>query len=163
MTRASRDALLGASDLREEEIDLPTIGLTVLVRSLPAAYSNEAQYEALEMTTTEHRGRQVNSAKINSVRLEELQVLHGLIDPKLNSIEDVRTFSQRCGSAWHKVVGKIQELSGLDQETVEKTETTFPVGGTSEGRAAVANGNAAGGDGPDLPRPTGVAAGDPDR
>lgn len=134
MTYASRDALLGASDIKEKDIELPTVGLTVKVRSLAAAYSNEAHSEALEFVTVEHKGRPERSARVNTVRLETLKVLHGLVEPKLNSIEDATVLSQRLGSAWQTIVKEIDELSGLDEETVERTEAMFRSGGRSEER-----------------------------
>jgi hypothetical protein len=60
----SKEALLGASDLVEREVELPSIGGSVRVRSLPAAYSNEATSQALEVSQG-RRGEQ--TAKINKV------------------------------------------------------------------------------------------------
>lgn len=152
-----KGALLGASDLREQDVELPSIGATVRVRGLPAAYSNQAQSEALELIT-DVRGRQ--TAHVNTEKLESLQVLHGLIEPKLSSIEEARTFAQQCGPAFREVVRVIDELSGLDKEAIEKTNATFPAGGTEAPGAVVGDGAQNGSAGSDLPVRVGVGAED---
>lgn len=153
MTILSKDALLGASDLIEREIELPTIGGSVRVRSLPAAYSNQAISEAIELKTGP-RGEQ--SAHVNTEKLESLQVLHGLVEPKLNSLEEARTFAQRCGPAFKEVVRVIDEISGIDKEAIEKTNAMFPVDGAGEGGEDVAGGTSNGSSGPDLRVRTGA-------
>jgi hypothetical protein len=150
---ASKDALLGASDLVERDVELPTVGLTVRVRSLPAAYSNQAMSQAVEMKTSA-RGEQ--SAHVSTEKLECLQVLHGLIDPKLGSIEEVRTFALNCGPAFKEVVRVIDEISGIDKEAIERTNATFPAGGTGPGGEDVADAPANGRDRSDLPVRTGA-------
>jgi hypothetical protein len=143
----SKDALLGASDLVEREVELPSIGGTVKVRSLPAAYANQALSEALEVVTG-RRGEQ--TAHVNTAKLEALQVLHGLVEPKLNSIEEAYRFAQQCGPAWRKVVETIDDISGIDKESVEKTQAMFPAGGPGEGGAELGNGAGSGDVGSDL-------------
>ena len=159
-TFATREALLGASDLVEREIDLPSIKMKVKVRSLPAAYSNQAVSEALEMAT-DARGRQTST--VNTVKLEALQVLHGLVEPKLNSIEDAYTFSQRNGPAWREIVRVIDEISGVNKEEIEKANATFRAGGPGEPRPVVANGSAGRDAKPDLPVSAGARAAHADR
>jgi len=44
MQRLSKDALLGASDLVQEEVELPLIAGSVLVQGLGAKFSNEARH-----------------------------------------------------------------------------------------------------------------------
>lgn len=159
MSMASKEDLLRASDLVEREIELPSINMHVRVRSLAAAYSNEAMSEALEVST-DQRGRQ--TASVNSRRLEELQVLHGLITPKFDTIEEVQTFSQQVGRAWQKIVETIGEISGVDKATIERTNATFQSGGPGEGGALVGNGSA-GGEGagkPAVPVRAGAETGD---
>lgn len=139
----TRDALLSANDLIEKEVDLPSIGGKVKVRSLPAAYSNQATSEALEMKTV---GRE-QIATVNTAKLEVLQVLHALVEPKLNSVQDAETFATNCGPAFKEVVRVIDEISGVDKEALEKAEARFPAGGESasngrqEGDAAAAGGS----------------------
>jgi hypothetical protein len=129
----TRDALLQASDLEEREVELPSIGGSVKVRSLPAAYSNQAHSEALEMKTTA-RGEQI--ATVNTAKLEALQALHGLVEPKLSSLAEAETFAKNCGPAFKRVIEVIDEISGVDKEAIEQANARFPVGGTepSNGR-----------------------------
>jgi hypothetical protein len=150
MDRLSKDALLGASDLVERDVDLPSIGGSVKVRSLSAAYSNEASSEALELKT-DPRGNQI--ATVNTAKLEALQALHGLVEPKLSSLVEAEQFAKNCGPAFKKVIDVIDEISGVDKEAIEKANATFPVGG--EGQA---NGREAGAE-----APAGVGSGGPDQ
>ena len=125
MTRITKDALLQVSDLVEREVTLDSLegSPTVLVRGLGAGFSNQAQSEALEMTTTV-RGEQV--ARVNTAKMEAIQVLHGLVDPKLGTVEEAEQFMANCGPAARKVVGKIDELSGVDKASIEEAEAMFP-------------------------------------
>lgn len=125
MTYMTKQALLSATDLKEEDVELPTIGGKVRVRGLPAAFSSQASSEAIEYTT-DANGRQ--GARINAARMEELQVKNGLIDPQLGSIDEVRIFAKRCGPAFKDVVAAIDKLSGVDKEAIERAEVAFPAG-----------------------------------
>jgi hypothetical protein len=122
----SKDALLGASDLTEKEVELPTIGGSVKVRSLPAAYSNQASSEALELKTGA-RGEQ--TATVNTAKLEVLQVFHALVDPKLSSVQEAEQFAQKCGPAFKEVIRAIDDISGIDKEEIERTNARFQTGG----------------------------------
>lgn len=155
MSRLTKNDLVTRSDLVEREVDLPSLGGTVKVRSLPAAYSNQAMTDAQE-THIDRRGEQ--TAKINVRKLEEIKVLHGLIDPKFDNLEEVRSFAENCGAAWNLIVKAIDEISGVDQESVEKINSRFPAGGQGEGGAVVgdAASNGSGAGRPDLPARAGA-------
>lgn len=142
MARLSKNDLLSASDLRTKEVELETIGGSVLVQGLSAAYSNQASSEALEMKTTA-RGDQI--ASVNTAKLETIQVLHGLVDPKLENLEEAEKFMQNCGPAAKKIVEAIDELSGLDKEALETAQAKFQSGGTVEAGTVVDDGAAPGG------------------
>lgn len=157
MERLTKELLLGASDLVEREVELPSIGGSVLVRSLPAAYSNEASSKALKMTEGP-RGEQI--ATVDTAQLEILQVLHGLVEPKLNSEAEAKIFATKCGRAFKDVIRAIDEISGVDKETVERTDATFPVGGAGEGRPPVGDASGGGNGRSDLPARVGVGVGD---
>lgn len=124
MGRSTREAWLqGQGDLKTATVeDVPAPGQTVLVRGLPAAYSNEAQSESLEFASDD-KGRQ--SSKVNVAKLEVLQFAHGVVEPQV-SVQDAEIIAQKWGPAFKKVVAKIQELSGLDDEAVKDTEARFP-------------------------------------
>jgi hypothetical protein len=148
MSRLTKGDLVSRSDLIEREVFVPSLEGNVLVRSLPAAYANQAQSEALEMRT-DAKGRQ--SAVINTVRLEELQVLHGLADPKFESIEEVRAFGLKNGRAWRVIVEAIDEISGIDKEAVEQANARFQAGGGSAPGPDVDVADGARDNGSDLP------------
>lgn len=143
----TKDALLAASDLTEQEVDLtPHVDGSVRVRSLPAAYANQAVSEAMEMTTSTS-GQQ--TARVNSAKLEELQVLHGLIEPRLASLQEVQQFSRQCGRAWQKIVRAIQDISGVDEKAVERTNAMFQGGGEPATGLSAVHGTGAGSNGSD--------------
>lgn len=141
MERSTKDAwLTGPSDLREAEVmDVPVPGQSVRVRGLAAAYSNQATSEALELVQGP-RGEQ--SAHINTEKLEILQFAHGCIEPTF-TVDEARTIAQRMGPSFKKIIAKIDELSGVDKETIEQVAATFPSGGRDEAGSDVVNGAAA--------------------
>ena len=130
MQRSTKDAWLqGPGDLREADVeDVPVQGQSVRVRGLPAAYSNQATSEALELITG-RRGEQ--TAHVNTEKLEVLQFAHGCIEPTF-TVDEARIIAQKYGPAFHRVVAKIDELSGVDKEAIEKTNATFHPGGSDE-------------------------------
>src|SRR4051812_1280117 len=119
MGRSNRDAWLsGPGDLTEADVeDVPVAGQSVRVRGLAAAYSNQASSEALELKTV---GTQ-QIATVNTARLEVLQFAHGVIEPQF-SVEEAEKIAARFGPAFKKVIAKIDELSGVDKEAIEKAE-----------------------------------------
>jgi hypothetical protein len=148
MAYITMEALHSASDLTERDVDLPSIGGTVRVRGLPGEYSAQAQSEALEMVTG-RKGEQ--TARVNTAKLEKLQVLHGLIEPKPRSMEDVEVLAKKLGPAWRKIVEAIDEISGIDKEAIEKTNATFQDGGAGANGSHVGDGAPAGSGGSALP------------
>lgn len=135
MAYLQKNALLEASDLVERDVELPSIGGTVRVRSLPSAVSSDATSKALEMVTGP-RGEQI--ARVNTAILEALQVQHGLIEPKLNSLAEAETFLKNCGPAAKEVIRVIDDISGVDKEALDQAEALF-----RDGRAGEANGGQA--------------------
>jgi hypothetical protein len=152
MARSTKDSWLnGPGDLQEADVeDVPVPGESVRVRALPAKYSAEVQGQ-LKLT---QEGRE-QVAKIDVESMERLQFTHGVIEPQFTE-QEARQVQEKFGPAFRKVIAKIDELSGLDKEAIEKVEQRFPAGGASEGRPVVANGAAAGGSGSDLPVRTGA-------
>lgn len=155
----SKEALLSASDLVEREVELPTLGGSVRVRSLPAAYSNQASSEAMKMVT-DARGEQI--ATVDTAKMEVLQVLHGLVEPKLSSIAEAEVFATKCGPAFKEVIRVIDEISGVDKEAIENAEARFQSSGASPNGASVEVASAAGDRGPDLPTRVGAGVGNDD-
>lgn len=158
MDRSTKEAwLTGPGDLREEDVeDVPSPGMSVRVRALPAAFSNEAQSTAMEVKTTP-QGDAI--ATVNTRTMEVLQFVHGVIEPKFSKPE-AEIIAQRYASAWRKVIDKIDELSGLDKEAIERASATFPAGGAGEERGDVGDAAPAGSGRPDQPVRVGAAVGD---
>ena len=151
----TKEALLGATDLVERTVDLrPWLEGEVRVRSLPASYSNDAQSQALEVVTDPKTGKQ--TARVNTRTLEELQVLHGLVEPKLSSIEEARQLGEKLGPCWRKIVDTIDEISGVDKEAIEKANAAFQSGGHEESGLSGTNGATTGSIGSDLDVPAGA-------
>lgn len=124
MGRLSTKDLCEASDLREAEIDLKALGGSVIVQGLGAAFSNEAQSQALEMKTVGN----AQIASINTALLEEIQLCHGLKDPRL-SREQARKFMENNGPSVREIIAKIDELSGVDKDAIEEANARFQGGG----------------------------------
>ena len=145
MARSNKDSWLnGPGDLREADVeDVPVAGESVRVRGLPAAYSNQATSEALELITGP-RGEQ--TAHVNTEKLEVLQFAHGVIDPQF-TVDEARLVAQRFGPAFRKVIAKIDELSGVDKEAIDRANQTFPASGSgaANGREAEAAPTSTGG------------------
>lgn len=148
MGRSKKSAWLeGPGDLAEAEVeDVPVPGESVLVRGLPAAYSNQASSEALEL---KQMGRD-QIATVNTARLEVLQFAHGCVDPQF-TVEEAEVISKRFGPAFKRVITKIDELSGVDKEAIEAANARFPSGGASENGADVGDATPTGSARPDLP------------
>jgi len=133
--RSTKESWLTGTDLQEAVVDdVPVKGQSVLVRGLPAAYSNRATSKALELMSGP-RGEQ--TATVNTEKLEIIQFAAGCVDPSFTE-EEAAIVAQRFGPAFKRVIAKIDELSGLDKEAIEQTNATFPVGGesTANGREA---------------------------
>ena len=151
MARSTKKAWLeGPGDLKEDTVeDVPVQGESVRVRGLPAAYSNQATSEALEMITG-RRGEQ--TAKVNTAKLEVLQFAHGCIEPTF-SVEEAGQIAERYGPAFKKVVAAIDELSGVDKEALDAANLQFPAGveGQGHGGEAGSDESAPNGGGPAVP------------
>jgi hypothetical protein len=142
MALSNKDAWLAdeAGDLTEETVEgVPVKGQSVRVRALPAAYSNQATSEAMEMKQI---GKE-QIATVNTARLEVLQFAHGVIEPKF-SIEEAEKIATKFASAWRKVIDKIDEISAIDKEAIEAAQARFPSSGSGEEGPDVENADTGG-------------------
>lgn len=146
MARSKESWLQGPGDLAEAEVeDVPVKGQSVLVRALSAKYSAEVQGQ---LKLVQNGNEQV--ARIDVASMELLQFVHGCIDPVFTR-EEAASIQERFGSAFRKVVAKIDELSGIDKEAIESTEQRFPHSGAGETGTDGDSGAPAGSDGPAVP------------
>src|SRR5690349_5512368 len=142
MSRSKKSAWLeGPSDLKEDDVvvDFPEEGDTVKVRGLPAAYSNQATSDAMEQRTWPN-GQQ--TATIDTNKMEIIKFAHGCVDPSFDTHEAEIVF-KRLGPAVKKVVAKIDELSGVDENAVADTHARFPSSGDEPSGQSGSNGSAA--------------------
>jgi len=146
----SKDAWLnGSGDLEEADVeDVPTKGQSVRVRALPAAFSSRAESQATELKTD---GKGNSIIAINKERMEVLQFAHGVIDPSFSE-QEAQKIAETHARAFFKVIEKIDELSAIDKEAIEKAQARFPDGDTETPAEAHANGGtpaaSTGSDGP---------------
>lgn len=135
MGERKKDAwLAGAGDLKEKVVEgVPVSGESVRVRALPAYYSNEAVYKALEMEQDGRGNKQ--TARVNAAELAVLKFQYGVVDPVF-TYEESKKISQLWGAAFDRVVEAIDELSEIDEEAVKAAEARF------QGSGDVADGGA---------------------
>lgn len=142
MAVLTREALITASDLKTRTIKLESLGGEVVVQGLGSYFASEAASEAMEVVSD---GRQ-QTARVNKAKLESLQVFHGLVDPKLNSLTEAEQFLKQCGPAAQEVIDAIDELSAIDKEAIENAEARFPDSGAVEASGGNGSGPTAGND-----------------
>lgn len=131
-TRSTKQAWLeGPGDLEEADVDdVPVKGQSVRVRGLAAHFSDEIQSHAKLAQAGSEQVLSVDQATIN-----RLTFVHGVIDPQFDE-DEAKLISEKYGPAYHKIIRKINELSGVNEEDVAKTEAAFP----DRGAAKVDNG-----------------------
>jgi hypothetical protein len=152
--------LQGPGDLQESEIeDVPRPGESVKVRGLAASFSNRAISDALEMKQTP-KGDSIST--VNTERLEILQFMHGVIEPKFSEPQ-ARIVAEKYGPAFKRVVAEVDRLSGMDKESVEAAQQRFPSVGAGEDGPDLGDAAADGDSGSDVPARTGARAGDSGR
>lgn len=164
MARSTKESWLdGDGDLKTDTVeDVPVPGESLLVRGLPAAYSNEATGDAVEMKQLPN-GDQIST--VNTRTLEILKFTHGVINDdgtQMFTVEEATQISEKYGPAWAKVLTRINELSGTDQESLDETRARFPGVGGSKNGVHLEGGSPAGSPGSDVPVRPGAEDGDVD-
>lgn len=155
MERSTKASWLeGQGDLREAEVaDVPVEGQSVRVRALAARYSAEVQGQ---LKMVQEGSEQV--ARFDIAAMEALQFVHGCIDPTF-TLQEARQVQAMYGPAFRKVIAKIDELSGIDKDTLKETETRFPAGGETPARGDGVDGSSDGSGGSDVRVRVGAGAG----
>lgn len=127
MGERKKDAWMTGGDLKERVVeDVPVPGQSVRVRALPAYYSNEAIYNALELTQD---GRE-QTTRVNLAKLAVLRFQYGVVDPVFTR-EEVEQIAKQWSAAFDKVVDAINDLSDVDEEAIKAAEARFR--GSGEG------------------------------
>ena len=152
MERSTKDAWLqGPGDLREADVqDVPVPGMSVKVRGLSAKYAADMQGQI----KIETQGRE-QIAKVDTAAMELIQFVHGVIEPTFTENE-ARQVQARFGPAFKKVIEKIDELSEIDKDAIEKAKATFPDGDGGKAGPDVGDGTSNGSARPDVPARAGA-------
>lgn len=115
MAILTREALLGADDLRTEQVDVPEWGGQVTVRGLSLGAYQDVQE------------RSSVAGAIDTDRLSVHLMIAGIVEPDL-APEDYELLRGKSMAALNRVAGAIMRLSGLGDDDVREAEARFPEG-----------------------------------
>lgn len=120
MTLLTRDAILGASDIKTEDVHVPEWGGTVRVKGLTAAQRD--RFEADSVTGNGKR-RDVNLINIRA-RLVALSIV-GEDGAQLFNPGDVKALGDKSAGALDRVFSVASRLSGIGEEDIEELGKPF--------------------------------------
>ncbi len=109
----SRDAILGASDIKTEDVNVPEWGGVVRVKGLTAAQRDKFEAESM---SGNGKNRDLNMANIRA-RLIALAI----VDEEgktLFTSSDVKALGEKSGAAIDRVFGVASRLSGIGEADV---------------------------------------------
>lgn len=116
MALLTRDAILGADDIRYEYVDVPEWGGTVRVRSLTGSERDEYDAESWAMT---NGGKDAKGA-LTDFRVR--RVARAIVDEDgapLFSARDIAALGRKNGMVIDRLDDAISRLSGMDTEAVK--------------------------------------------
>jgi hypothetical protein len=114
---ASKAAWLkGPGDLIEFDLEVPGVGGTVKVRSLTAGASNLIQTECMTMKGDE--------MKFDTTRREVMTFAAGVVEPSFTE-QEANVIAHKWGPAFKLVVSVINEISGTQDDALEKARRKF--------------------------------------
>lgn len=122
----TRDAILQATDLTCEDVQVPEWGGVVRVRGM-----NGAERDAFEASVVERQGKQ---SKLNMANIRARLVALVVVDSegkRLFSDADVAALGRKSGVALNRVFEVAQRLSGITEADVSELEKNS-VGGQSD-------------------------------
>ena len=111
----SRDAILGASDIKTEEVPVPEWGGTVLVRGLTAKQRDEFESGLIETVGKTQRVTMRNAR----ARLAALSIV-GEDNEPLFSPADVFLLGEKSGAALDRVFAVASRLSGIGDSDMDE-------------------------------------------
>lgn len=123
----TRDQILRAPDLQQEEVPVPEWGGSVLVRGLTGM-----ERDQFEASVTQQRGRdyQINLINIRA-KLVALSVI-GEDGKRLFSDADVEALGRKSARALQRVWDRARDLSGLSDQDVEDLAKNSEPGQSAE-------------------------------
>jgi hypothetical protein len=119
----TRDAILSASDLTFEDVDVPEWGGTVRVRMLTGA-----ERDLFESGTVVRRGKRV---EMNLVNVRARLVALTAIDEGgqlLFTQADVEALAKKSAAGLNRVFEAARKLNGLTEEDTAEAAAVFPPG-----------------------------------
>ena len=108
--------LKGPGDLIEFDLEVPGVGGTVKVRSLTAGQSNLIGTECMTMKGDE--------MKFDTNRREAMTFAEGVVEPKFTE-QEANRIAHKWGPAFKLVVSVINEISGTQDDALEKARRKF--------------------------------------
>lgn len=153
MARLSKEAW-GKPTLQTNEVEVPELGGTVLVRELPASFVAEIN-QHIQL-------KQIGREQISSIDLptmERQKFAYGVIDDDGNQLfteEEAGEIASNHGRAYKIVLDAIDELSEINEEGAEKAKARFPGGGVRQNGSVVSDPAPDGDGGSDLRVRTGA-------
>jgi len=112
LPRGTAADILAADDIREEVIDVPEWGCSVLIRTFTRRQVSEMTKRAT------HRDKYTGKDVIDNQELEALTFVEGVAEPKF-TLEDYSKLEDKSISAMIRIVKAINNLSGLSEEAVQ--------------------------------------------
>lgn len=115
LTLLSREAILGASDIKTEDVKVPEWGGVVRVKGLTAAQRDVFESEVVSM-----RGKSVN---INMAGIRAKIASMAIVDADGNRLfteKDVAALGEKSGAALDRVFDVATRLSGIGESDVEE-------------------------------------------
>lgn len=114
-TLLTRDAILGASDIKTEDVHVPEWGGTVRVKGLTAAQRDRFEADSL---TGKGKNRDVNLVNMRA-RLVALSVVDENGAPVFKP-GDVKALGDKSAGALDRVFEAASRLSGIGEEDIEE-------------------------------------------
>lgn len=108
--RLTRDDILQAKDIVQEEVFVEPWGGTVLVQSLSGKARADVFAECMN-----------DKGKMDSAKLYPLLMIGGCVEPKFTG-KDIAALNERNSGALETVCKVIMRLSGISSDDVEKAE-----------------------------------------
>lgn len=118
-TLLSRDAILGASDIKTEDVPVPEWGGTVRVKGLTAAQRDKAEEAMLSM----RGGSKDMNVSINMAGVRALMASMAIVDEDNKPIfthADVKALGEKSGIALDRVFEAVTRLSGIGDNDIEE-------------------------------------------
>lgn len=111
----TRDAILGASDIKTEDVSVPEWGGTVRVKGLTAAQRDQVEAKAVSA-----RG---SSMQLNLVGMRAHMAALSIVDgdgKALFTQADIKALGEKSGAALDRVFEVVTRLSGMSDNDVEE-------------------------------------------